>query len=120
MCTEEIAVFRAFARKVDQGNHGFVVIDTAPTGHTLLLLDAANAYHRDVERNLSYIPDSVRRLLPQLRDPDFTVYNGGKHGFQAPDQEFHSAAAGSFARNSLAVVTSGRSGSAFFQSVRNC
>jgi len=71
-CTEEIAVFRAFARKVDQGNHGFVVIDTAPTGHTLLLLDAANAYHRDVERNLSYIPDSVRRLLPQLRDPEFT------------------------------------------------
>jgi len=49
-----------------------VVIDTAPTGHTLLLLDAANAYHRDVERNLTYIPDSVRRLLPQLRDPDFT------------------------------------------------
>ena len=48
------------------------MIDTAPTGHTLLLLDAANAYHRDVERNLSYIPDSVRRLLPQLRDPEFT------------------------------------------------
>ncbi len=65
-CTEEIAVFRAFAQTVDRGNHGFVVIDTAPTGHTLLLLDAANAYHRDVERNLSYIPDSVRRLLPQL------------------------------------------------------
>ena len=71
-CTEEIAVFRAFAQTVDEGNSGFVVIDTAPTGHTLLLLDAANAYHRDVERNLSYIPDSVRRLLPQLRNPDFT------------------------------------------------
>ena len=71
-CTEEIAVFRAFARRVDEGNDGFVVIDTAPTGHTLLLLDAAEAYHRDVARNLSYIPDSVRRLLPQLRDPDFT------------------------------------------------
>ncbi len=71
-CTEEIAVFRAFARNVDEGNHGFVVIDTAPTGHTLLLLDAAEAYHRDVARNLSYIPDSVRRLLPQLRNPDFT------------------------------------------------
>jgi arsenite/tail-anchored protein-transporting ATPase len=71
-CTEEIAVFRAFARSVDAGNHGFVVIDTAPTGHSLLLLDAAEAYHRDVARNLSYIPDSVRRLLPQLRDPDFT------------------------------------------------
>ena len=71
-CTEEIAVFRAFARCVDEGNDGFVVIDTAPTGHTLLLLDAAEAYHRDVARNLSYIPDSVRRLLPQLRNPDFT------------------------------------------------
>ncbi len=71
-CTEEIAVFRAFARRVDEGNQGFVVIDTAPTGHTLLLLDAANAYHRDVQRNLSYIPDCVRRLLPQLRDPEFT------------------------------------------------
>ena len=71
-CTEEIAVFRAFARRVDEGNDGFVVIDTAPTGHTLLLLDAAHAYHRDVERNLSYIPDSVKHLLPQLRDQDFT------------------------------------------------
>ena len=71
-CTEEIAVFRAFAQLVDKGNHGFVVIDTAPTGHTLLLLDAGNAYHRDVERNLSSIPDSVRRLLPQLQDPGFT------------------------------------------------
>ena len=71
-CTEEIAVFRAFAQCVDEGNHGFVVIDTAPTGHTLLLLDAAEAYHRDVVRNLSYIPESVRRLLPQLRNSDFT------------------------------------------------
>lgn len=71
-CTEEIAVFRAFARRADEGNEGFVVIDTAPTGHTLLLLDAANAYHRDVQRNLSYIPDCVSRLLPQLRDPEFT------------------------------------------------
>jgi arsenite/tail-anchored protein-transporting ATPase len=71
-CTEEIAVFRAFARTVNEGNNGFVVIDTAPTGHTLLLLDAANAYHRDVERNLTYIPESVKRLLPQLRDKQFT------------------------------------------------
>jgi arsenite-transporting ATPase len=71
-CTEEIAIFRAFARMVNEGNDGFVVIDTAPTGHTLLLLDAANAYHREVERNLTAIPESVRQLLPQLRNPDFT------------------------------------------------
>lgn len=71
-CTEEIAVFRAFARTVDQGKDGFVVLDTAPTGHTLLLLDATEAYHRDVLRNLSDIPESVRELLPRLRNLDFS------------------------------------------------
>ena len=49
-CTEEIAVFRAFARTVAEGEDGFVVLDTAPTGHTLLLLDSAEAYHREVGR----------------------------------------------------------------------
>ena len=71
-CTEEIAVFRAFARTVDRGKDGFVVLDTAPTGHTLLLLDATEAYHRDVLRNLSDMPDPVRELLPRLRDPRFS------------------------------------------------
>ncbi|MEY4512612.1 MAG: hypothetical protein RLZZ450_4734 [Pseudomonadota bacterium] len=71
-CTEEIAVFRAFARIVDEGEHGFVVIDTAPTGHTLLLLDAAESYHREVLRTSGAAPEEVRRLLPRLRDPAFT------------------------------------------------
>ena len=71
-CTEEIAVFRAFARIVDDGVRGFVVIDTAPTGHTLLLLDAAQAYHREVLRTAGQVPEQVRRLLPRLRDPGFT------------------------------------------------
>jgi arsenite-transporting ATPase len=71
-CTEEIAVFRALARIVDEGEHGFVVIDTAPTGHTLLLLDAAEAYHREVLRTAGQAPEEVRRLLPRLRDPAFT------------------------------------------------
>ena len=71
-CTEEIAVFRAFARKVDAGKDGFVVLDTAPTGHTLLLLDATEAYHRQVSRTMSDLPESVRQLLPRLRDPDYT------------------------------------------------
>ena len=71
-CTEEIAVFRAFARVVAEGEHGFVVLDTAPTGHTLLLLDAAEAYHREVERTQGTLPESVRQLLPRLRDPAFT------------------------------------------------
>ncbi len=71
-CTEEIAVFRAFAKIVDQGTDCFVVIDTAPTGHTLLLLDASESYHREVSRSLSDIPEAVRILLPRLRDPAFT------------------------------------------------
>ena len=72
-CTEEIAVFRAFADTVAQGEDQFVVIDTAPTGHTLLLLDAAEAYHREVLRKSSGTSDAVRRLLPRLRDPQFTM-----------------------------------------------
>ena len=71
-CTEEIAVFRAFARTVDEGKDGFVVLDTAPTGHTILLLDAAEAYHREVMRTQGDMPESVRQLLPRLRDPDYT------------------------------------------------
>lgn len=71
-CTEEIAVFRAFAAKVDGGQAGFVVLDTAPTGHTLLLLDATEAYHREVSRTQSDLPEAVRRLLPRLRDPEFS------------------------------------------------
>jgi arsenite-transporting ATPase len=71
-CTEEIAVFRAFAETVAQGEDRFVIIDTAPTGHTLLLLDAAEAYHREVLRKASDAPEAVRRLLPRLRDPLFT------------------------------------------------
>ena len=71
-CTEEIAVFSAFARTVAQGDGGFVVLDTAPTGHTILLLDAAQAYHRDVARTASNVPEEVLHLLSRLRDPEFT------------------------------------------------
>jgi arsenite-transporting ATPase len=71
-CTEEIAVFRAFARIVGEGERGFVVVDTAPTGHTLLLLDAAESYHREVLRSTGHAPEEVRRLLPRLRDPVWT------------------------------------------------
>lgn len=71
-CTEEIAVFRAFAKAVSEGADRFIVLDTAPTGHTILLLDSALAYHREVTRQASQIHASVEKLLPRLRDPDFT------------------------------------------------
>lgn len=72
-CTEEIAVFRAFARTVADADDAFVVLDTAPTGHTLLLLDAAETYHREVARTSGMqVPEAVRALLPRLRDPMYT------------------------------------------------
>ncbi|MCX6645310.1 MAG: arsenical pump-driving ATPase [bacterium] len=71
-CTEEIAVFRAFAKVVDEAKDSIVVVDTAPTGHTILLLDATEAYHREVSRNRSSVPDEVKLLLPRLRDPNYT------------------------------------------------
>jgi arsenite-transporting ATPase len=50
-CTEEVAVFYAFSKAIRLAKRKFVVIDTAPTGHTLLLLDTAGSYHRDIMRN---------------------------------------------------------------------
>lgn len=71
-CTEEIAVFRAFAREVARGEEGFVVLDTAPTGHTLLLLDAGESFHREHERQTrGGSPDEIGQLLPRLRDASF-------------------------------------------------
>lgn len=71
-CTEEIAVFQAFAATVDKAADRIVVLDTAPTGHTILLLDAAQSFHKEVSRQAKSVPDAVLRLLPRLRDPAFT------------------------------------------------
>lgn len=73
-CTQEIAVFRAFAEIVERADHEVVVIDTAPTGHTLLLLDSSQSYHREVERTQGgNIPKSVQNLLPRLRSEETEV-----------------------------------------------
>jgi len=71
-CTEEVAVFHAFSRIVAEARSRFVVLDTAPTGHTLLLMDATGAYHRQMTKNLP--PDSHGRMitpLMRLQDPDY-------------------------------------------------
>ncbi|KAB2388916.1 MULTISPECIES: arsenical pump-driving ATPase [Bacillus cereus group] len=71
-CTEEIAVFRALADIVERANDEIVVIDTAPTGHTLLLLDAAQTYHKEIASSSGEVPQSVKNLLPRLRNPEET------------------------------------------------
>ena len=67
-CTEEIAVFRAFSRTLALARRGFVVLDTAPTGHTLLLLDTTGAYHREIMRQASDAPGRLTTPLMRLQD----------------------------------------------------
>lgn len=68
-CTEEIAVFQAFSRVIREAGKKFVVMDTAPTGHTLLLLDATGAYHRDVVRQMEGTGMHFTTPMQQLQDP---------------------------------------------------
>lgn len=68
-CTEEIAVFQAFSRIIREAGRKFVVMDTAPTGHTLLLLDATGAYHRDVVRQMGDTGVQFKTPMMQLQDP---------------------------------------------------
>ena len=71
-CTEEIAVFHAFSRIIREAGKTFVVMDTAPTGHTLLLLDATGAYHREVTRQMGQSSVHVTTPMMQLQDPKQT------------------------------------------------
>jgi arsenite-transporting ATPase len=71
-CTEEIAVFQAFSRVIREAGRKFVVMDTAPTGHTLLLLDATGAYHREITRQMSGKDLHFTTPMMQLQDPKQT------------------------------------------------
>ena len=71
-CTQEIAIFRAFADVVDKADSEVVVIDTAPTGHTLLLLDSTESYNKEIERSAGDVPESAKKLLPRLKNADET------------------------------------------------
>lgn len=71
-CTEEIAVFQAFSRIIREAGKKFVVMDTAPTGHTLLLLDATGAYHREVARQMDKSNLHFTTPMMQLQDPKQT------------------------------------------------
>jgi len=69
-CTEEVAVFQAFSRVINESRQKFVVVDTAPTGHTLLLLDATGSYHREIARQLGN--RQFTTPLMRLQDPELT------------------------------------------------
>lgn len=71
-CTQEIAVFRAFADIVEKADDQVVVIDTAPTGHTILLLDSTQSYNQEIERSSGDVPEAAKKLLPRLRNEDET------------------------------------------------
>ncbi|TRW95413.1 arsenical pump-driving ATPase [Candidatus Methylobacter oryzae] len=71
-CTEEIAVFQAFSQVIREAGKKFVVMDTAPTGHTLLLLDATGAYHREINRQMGSSGLHYTTPLMRLQDPELT------------------------------------------------
>lgn len=72
-CTEEVAVFHAFSHIVQEARSAFVVLDTAPTGHTLLLMDATGAYHRQITRQMdTQAPGRLITPLMRLQDPAYT------------------------------------------------
>ncbi|GAA0303535.1 arsenical pump-driving ATPase [Sphingomonas oligophenolica] len=72
-CTEEVAVFHAFSHIVAEARSAFVVLDTAPTGHSLLLMDATGAYHRQMTRQSAlHAPGRITTPLMRLQDPDYT------------------------------------------------
>ncbi|WP_404428714.1 arsenical pump-driving ATPase [Sutcliffiella horikoshii] len=72
-CTVEIAVFQKFANIVGKADQEVVIIDTAPTGHTLLLLDAAQSYQKELLRSTGEVPKEVQNFLPRLRNPEETA-----------------------------------------------
>ncbi len=71
-CTEEIAVFQAFSRIISEADQKFVIMDTAPTGHTLLLLDATGAYHREFTRQSGSTEQHHLTPMTRMQDPDHT------------------------------------------------
>jgi arsenite/tail-anchored protein-transporting ATPase len=71
-CTDEVAIFHAFSRVVREAGRKFVVLDTAPTGHTLLLLDQTGAYHREIIRSAGAGAQRLTTPLMRLQDPSYT------------------------------------------------
>jgi len=71
-CTEEVAVFHAFSKAIHQAKRKFVVMDTAPTGHTLLLLDTTGSYHKEVLRNTTMKADKLKTPYMYLQDPEYS------------------------------------------------
>ena len=72
-CTQEISVFRAFAEIVERADDEIVVIDTAPTGHTLLLLESTQSYNKEIQRTKGETPEAVKKLLPRLKSDETEV-----------------------------------------------
>lgn len=71
-CTEEVAVFQAFSKAIHQAKRKFVVMDTAPTGHTLLLLDTTGSYHKEILRNTNMDTDKLKTPYMYLQDPHYS------------------------------------------------
>jgi len=70
-CSEEVAVFSAFSKAIHKAKRQYVVMDTAPTGHTLLLLDTTGSYHKEVMKTTNLNPSRITTPYMSLQDHDF-------------------------------------------------
>jgi len=82
-CTEEMAAFDKFVRFIEGKEYDVVVFDTAPTGHTLRLLDLPFDYAKQVELMVSTCDSAsvkretqnrFREIISLLRDRDRAVF----------------------------------------------
>lgn len=70
-CNEEVAVFNAFSKAINKAKRQFVVMDTAPTGHTLLLLDTTGKYHKEILKTTTVNPERITTPYMALQDGNF-------------------------------------------------
>jgi arsenite-transporting ATPase len=78
-CTEEIAIFEQFANLLNEPGWDYFVLDTAPTGHTLRLLELPFEYKKQLDMKLkgnttatdnSQANTKIEALIKRLKNPE--------------------------------------------------
>lgn len=84
-CTEEMAAFDKFMEYVEADTYDLVVFDTAPTGHTLRLLELPFDYSDQVgmmfsgagngDQKESEAGNRLKRIIERMKDPEQSVFS---------------------------------------------
>ena len=84
-CTEEMAAFDKFMSYVESDDYDYVVFDTAPTGHTLRLLELPFDYSKQVslmvttnEKSLeakSVTQKRFEKVIARMKNPEQSIFS---------------------------------------------